>query len=165
MLGIDVTDCRRWLPFRCPPLVTTSAFTTTCNAVTFTDQMRWCFCERCIITFSEKTMKAMVDLSKGTRQDSLVNSGEYKQLTGKITLDKAGSVSTYFNLKGLMDFGASGYALPDNPFGGVGIATIYWSSTIYASSYARSVRFFQSGVFFNELLGNHNAAWLVRGGD
>lgn len=73
-------------------------------------------------------------------------------------------LANFRELLSLLDFGASGYALPDHPFGGVGIATIYWSSTLYGSSYARSVRFFQNGVFFNEPLDDHNAAWLVRGG-
>jgi hypothetical protein len=75
-------------------------------------------------------------------------------------------LANFKELLSLVDFGASGYALPDNPFGGVGISTTYWSSTLYGSDYnARSVRFFQNGVFFNEPVDNHNAAWLVRAGD
>lgn len=75
-------------------------------------------------------------------------------------------LANFKELLSLMDFGSSGYVLPDHPFGSVGISTLYWSSTLYAAgSNVRSVRFFQNGVFFNEPVGNHNAAWLVRGGD
>jgi hypothetical protein len=75
-------------------------------------------------------------------------------------------LANFRELLSLMDFGASGYALPDHPFGSVGIATNYWSSTTYAPGVeARSGRFFQNGVFFNEPIGTDNAAWLVRNGD
>jgi hypothetical protein len=90
-----------------------------------------------------------------------VNSGSYPDCAAGYADWRLANFAELFSL---MDFGASGYALPAHPFGSVGILTIYWSSTLYGSSYARSVRFFQNGVFFNEPLDNHNAVWLVRGG-